>query len=365
MERARRIVFYLLQFWLHLGYRFYFRRVILIGHKNVPPEHPVLLAPNHQNSFLDAMMTAIFVPQRFTFLARADVFKHPWFKKVMYLVSCLPAYRPTDGFSSVRNNEGTFEQCHRLLDKKESLLIFPEGNQEFGYKLRPLKKGLGRIALEYTVRTGNSVPVVPVGIHFEDYRAFNRSIVVAFGDSLPTLNFSHGYQTNPSVGLRRFTEALHAELNELCVSNDDADQKDKINRYLFSADSYYSVADWKEQVARVNDGTYLNDARALAQPKKQPVHWLGTPFAMAGLLLYILPYLAMRWLTNLVSPDKYFAPSVEFVVFLTLFPWWTIGWAVAIGILCSSLWMGVAALIVLPLLGKYYQAWSRGLKIGE
>lgn len=361
MQLARRIVFYLLQFWLHVGYRFYFRRVILVGHKKVPRQRPIILAPNHQNSFFDAMMTAIFVPQRFTFLARADVFKHRWFRKVMYLVSCLPAYRPTDGFSKVRNNEGTFEQCQRLLDSDESILIFPEGNQEFGYRLRLLKKGLARIALAYTDRTGEDVPVVPVGIHFEDYRAFDRGIVVAFGDPLSSLNFLHTYQENPSLGLRRMTEELREEMEKLVVSNDDPEQKDAINRYLFSLPEYTKTSDWTEMVGHVNDGSYAEDEVALQPPKKQLLHWLGTPFAVAGFVLFILPYLILRWLTNLISPDKYFAPSVEFVLFLTIFPWYGLFLAIAVGMLTANLWLGLAAFVVAPLLGKYFLAWRRGL----
>lgn len=359
MKEARRIVFYLLQFWLHVGYRLYFRRVILIDHKKVPDERPIILAPNHQNSFFDAMMSAIFVPQRFTFLARADVFRHRWFRKIMYLVSCLPAYRTSDGFSKVRNNEGTFEQCQRLLDDDESILIFPEGNQEFGYKLRPLKKGLARIALDYTKRTRENVSVVPVGLHFEDYRAFDKRLVVSFGDPFSSQNFSKMYDEVPSLALRRFTEELQKELNSLCISNDDPAQKDAINRYIFSAAEYRNTNDWRESVAAVNSGKYLEDELALQEPKKQPLHWLGSPVAIAGLAIFILPYLVLRWLTKLISPDIYFAPSVEFVLFLTIFPWYIFFLSVAVSVFCGSILAGFVFFVAAPLMGKYFLAWRR------
>ena len=361
MRQARRVVFYLLQFWLHIGYRLYFRKVILIDHKKAPEQRPIILAPNHQNSFLDAMMTAIFVPQRFTFLARADVFRHRWFRKVMYLVSCLPAYRPSDGFSSVRNNEYTFEQCQRLLNDDESILIFPEGNQFFGYKLRPLKKGLARIALEYTQRTGEDLPVVPVGLHFEEYRGFDKRLVVVFGDSLSTLNFVNTYQDNPSLGLRRFTEELHAEMNQLCISNDDPEQKELINRYIFSEDNYRDGHDWRARVAAIHNGSYLDDKLALEPPKKQPLHWLGTPVALAAWLLFILPYRLHKWLTKLISPDEYFAPSVDFVLFLTIFPWYILILSAVVGIWLNSWFIGLLFFVAAPLSGKYLLAWRRGI----
>lgn len=361
MREARRIIFYLLQFWLHVGYRLYFRRVILIDRHKVPDERPVILAPNHQNSFFDAMMSAIFVPQRFTFLARADVFRHKWFRKIMYLVSCLPAYRSKDGFSKVRDNEATFEQCQQLLDSDESILIFPEGNQEFGYRLRPLKKGLARIALEYTRRTGENIPVIPVGMHFEDYRAFDKRLVVAFGSPVYSLNFLKTFEENPSLGLRRFTEELRSEMDGLCVSNDDPDQKDKINRYIFSEDSYPNAEDWRKRVTAINDGVYLNDQLAIRPERKNYWHLLGTPVALAAFLIFIIPYLLLRWVTNLLSPDIYFAPSVEFVLFLTIFPWYIFFLSVAAGIISGSFLAGLLFFAAAPLAGKYFLAWRRGV----
>ena len=361
MKLARRIIFHLLQFWLHVGYRLYFRRVILIDHRKVPKERPIILAPNHQNSFFDAMMSAIFVPQRFTFLARADVFRHRWFRKVMYLVSCLPAYRTTDGFAKVRNNEGTFQQCQRLLDDDESLLIFPEGNQDFGYQLRPLKKGLARIALEYTQRTGEDVPVVPVGLHFENYRAFDSRLIVAFGDPLPALNFVQTYKENPSLGLKRLTEELAAELNGLVISNGDPAQKDDVNRYLFSVADFVDTYDWRRAVAAVNDGSFRNDVVAMKPPVKNWLHWLGTPVAVAGFLLFILPFLVMRWLTKIISPDEYFLPSVEFVLFLTIFPWYIFFLSVAAGIFTENVLAGLICFFLAPLIGKYFLLWRRNV----
>ncbi len=360
MKLARRVIFHLLQFWLHVGYRLYFRQVVLIDHRKVPNQRPVILAPNHQNSFFDAMMAAIFVPQRFTFLARADVFRHRWFRKIMYLVSCLPAYRTSDGFAKVRNNESTFQQCQNLLDDGESILIFPEGNQDFGYRLRPLKKGLARIALEFTNRTGQSVPVIPVGVHFENYRAFDGRLVVAYGDPLPSLNFLQTYKENPSLGLKRFTDELAAELNTIVISNDDPQQKGAINRYLFSME-YRAARDWKAAVAAVNSGTFLNDPVAFKTPKTEPAHWLGTPVAILALLVFILPYGFMRWLTRLISPDRFFEPSIEFVLFLTIFPWYIVLLSVGAGVYTQSITVGVLCSILAPLCGKYFLLWRRKL----
>lgn len=353
MKLARRIVFYILQFWLHVGYRFFFRKVILIDHRKVTNHKPIILAPNHQNSFFDALMTAIFVPQRFTFLARADVFKNPIMRGILYLVSCLPVYRPRDGFSTIKNNGETFDQCHQLLLEDESLLIFPEGNQEFGWKLRELKKGVARISLNHNKVTGENVPVVPVGIHFEDYLAFNKRIVVAFGNEMASENYLELYKTNPSVALIKMTNDLKEELNTLCISNDEPTKRDEINNLIFS-DKYPNAEIWRKRVSEINNHSY----KVISQPTKQAWHWLFTPIALIGMVLFILPYALMQLLTKKLSPDIYFAPSIQFTLFLFIFPWYIFALACTIWAFGFALY-ALLFFVVAPFFGKYSLVWWR------
>jgi len=353
MKLARRIVFYILQFWLHVGYRFFFRKVILIDHRKVTHHKPIILAPNHQNSFFDALMTAIFVPQRFTFLARADVFKNPFLRGFLYLVSCLPVYRPRDGYSTVKNNGETFDQCHQLLLEDESLLIFPEGNQDFGWRLRELKKGVARISLNHNKATGENVPVVPVGIHFEDYLAFNKRIVVAFGREMSSESYLELYKTNPSLALSKMTNHLRDELNTLCISNDDPNRRNEINNLIFS-ENYPNAETWRKRVAEINSNSYT----AVPEEKKQLWHWLFTPVALVGMAIFILPYGLMQWLTSKLSPDIYFAPSIQITLFLFIFPWYLFA------IACTIWAFGFAGYAILffviaPFLGKYSLLWLR------
>jgi 1-acyl-sn-glycerol-3-phosphate acyltransferase len=357
MKTARRIVFYILQFWLHVGYRFFFRKVILIDHRKVTNHKPIILAPNHQNSFFDALMTAIFVPQRFTFLARADVFKNPVMRFILYLVSCLPVYRPRDGFATIKNNGETFDQCQQLLIEDESLLIFPEGNQQFGWRLRELKKGLARIALNYTVQKSENLPVVPVGIHFEDYLAFNKGIVVAFGSEITSENYTALYRENPSVALNKMTSDLRSELDTLCISNEDAARRDEINQLIF-AGSYPNAASWRKRVAGINNNSYSAEEVRATRFKKNALHWLFTPVAFLGLVIFILPYSLMQTLTRKLSPDEYFAPSIQFTLFLFIFPWYLFLVAVTISLISTG-WTGIAFFVVAPFIGKYTLLWHR------
>ena len=54
----------------------------------------------------------------------------------------IPVFRFRDGLANVKKNAGAFEQTRALLKSKKSILIFPEGNHQASYYLRPLQKGI-------------------------------------------------------------------------------------------------------------------------------------------------------------------------------------------------------------------------------
>ena len=60
----------------------------------------------------------------------------------------MPVYRIQDGVDSLKNNETIFQQCVRILSSKNTLILLPEGNHSGYWRLRPLKKGLARIAFQ-------------------------------------------------------------------------------------------------------------------------------------------------------------------------------------------------------------------------
>ena len=70
-----KIYYFHLRFWVRLAIRLFYRKVEIQGEENLPMEGPVLLAPNHQNAFMDALLPATLCPRIIHFLVRADVFK--------------------------------------------------------------------------------------------------------------------------------------------------------------------------------------------------------------------------------------------------------------------------------------------------
>jgi 1-acyl-sn-glycerol-3-phosphate acyltransferase len=138
--------------WL---YRNYFR-VQLHGEENVPPEGRVLIVGNHSGQLpFDAAMIEVGLlidkdPPR---AVRALVEK--WVPTLPFVSTYM---------ARCGQVVGTPENCRRLLEADEPLLVFPEGvrglNKPFRerYRLRRFGAGFVRLALE------SNAPVVPVGV---------------------------------------------------------------------------------------------------------------------------------------------------------------------------------------------------------
>ncbi len=195
----------LTRYWIRftLGTLF-FKRFEIKGLEKIDPNKPIILAPNHQNALIDALLVGISLKQQPVFLARADIFENDIIVAILRFLRMLPVYRIRDGFDSLKKNEDIFDQCVEYLGNKNTLILFPEGNHGSKRHYRPLKKGLARIAFEaekkHDFKLG--IQVIPVGIDYADYRKFRGKTSVRIGDPIELKDLRDLYEENPQKGLR-------------------------------------------------------------------------------------------------------------------------------------------------------------------
>ena len=111
-------------------------------------EHgPLLIAANHPNSFLDAIILSSLFKFPVYSLARGDAFANRFVTKILTSLNMLPVYRVSEGVENLENNYTTFDACQELFSQRKIVLIFSEGRCINEWHLRPLKKGTARLAL--------------------------------------------------------------------------------------------------------------------------------------------------------------------------------------------------------------------------
>jgi 1-acyl-sn-glycerol-3-phosphate acyltransferase len=213
-------------------FNFYFSKFRVNASNKIPKGEAVILAPNHQNALLDALAFVSGLRKQTVFLARADVFKSNFLIKVLTYIKILPVYRIRDGRSELQKNDEIFDATCRVLHNKiNPLCLFPEGNHGDKRQLRPLVKGIFRIAFKAQEKYKNErgVKIVPVGIDYSDYYKFRKNLFVNFGDPIEVKDFWNDYEENPPVAINKLRDHLAEEMKKVMIH---IETKEYYNLYM-------------------------------------------------------------------------------------------------------------------------------------
>ena len=160
-----------------------YRKVEVRGKENIPSDGAVIIAPNHCNTLMDALVILRAFDDETVFGARADMFNNPFIAKLMYFIRILPMVRQRDGLRNVLKNYETQEIIVDTLKNKVRFCMFPEGRHRPAHSLQILGKGTFRAALAANAEFGDKMPVyiVPAGIEYGDYFRYRSTSLVTFG----------------------------------------------------------------------------------------------------------------------------------------------------------------------------------------
>jgi 1-acyl-sn-glycerol-3-phosphate acyltransferase len=189
----------------------------------------MLIAANHPNSFLDAVIVSTLFKKPVYSLARGDAFAGIFFTKILESCNMLPIYRVSEGVENLGYNYSTFDACKKLFEENKIVLIFSEGGCTNEWKLRPLKKGTARLALH---AWQNNIPlkVLPLGINYSSFRFYGKNLFLNFGNPISKNDLSTINSDGKSIN--DFNEKLNSKLQQL-VFKIDKDDYPKQEDYFY------------------------------------------------------------------------------------------------------------------------------------
>ena len=163
-----------------------FKRIRYEGREKIPKDGAVIFAPNHCDALMDPLAVLALNHDRKVFVARADIFRKPFLRKILTFLKIMPINRVRDGLRSVLRVEDTIEKSIEVLNNRVPFCILPEGTHRPMHSLLPLGKGIARIAYGAvkTIRDGRRVYIVPVGCEYGDYYRFRSTLLVTVGDPI-------------------------------------------------------------------------------------------------------------------------------------------------------------------------------------
>lgn len=209
----------LLFFYARIFHRIYYKKITVAGLENIPKNVPLLFAPNHQNALMDALAILFAANRPVGFLARADIFKKAFVANLLNTLKIMPVYRMRDGFETLSNNKEIFQKTIDVLKSEIPICILPEGNHLGEKRLRPLKKGIGRIAFQAETEESFQLGlhIIPVGIDYSNYFNAGTDLLVHFGKPISIADYKQLLSENPVKALNSFTSDLSAQMKNLMI----------------------------------------------------------------------------------------------------------------------------------------------------
>ena len=161
--------------------RFFFSKKKIINNGfSIPTNSSVILAPTHRSRW-DGLILTMAMGRRVTnkdcrFMVTKSEMKgiQGWFLKRL---GCFSINQLSPSLSTLR-------YAINLIEKKEQLVVFPEGKiNRYGKKLI-LKEGLYRLALLATKKT-KSITILPIGIAYSEVSPkFRSKFCLSFGQPI-------------------------------------------------------------------------------------------------------------------------------------------------------------------------------------
>ncbi|MCQ2200097.1 MAG: 1-acyl-sn-glycerol-3-phosphate acyltransferase [Paludibacteraceae bacterium] len=191
-----------------------------VNNDRVIPKHSsVIFAPNHQNAFVDAMALLWASPEPIVFLAKASIFTRKFIKKALNGLKIMPAYRMRDGYANLKKNEESFNEAVNVLAHNEYFCLMPEGGQDEKRRLRPLVKGMFRIAFaaQKLKPEGESVLIIPTGIDYGHYDHSGFHLVINYGKPIRIADYYAEYLENEAVTQNKVRDELYNRMKALIL----------------------------------------------------------------------------------------------------------------------------------------------------
>lgn len=297
--------------------RIFCKRIIINQPACLNEDGPLLLACNHPNSFLDAVLLDLLMKQPVYSLARGDAFINRLVARIFYSLHILPVYRTSEGVENLSENYKTFDNCLELFRHNGTVLMFSEGKCINEWHLRPLKKGTARLAIQ---SWKNDIPlkVLPVGLNYDSFSHVGKTVKINFGKVIRKEDI-------------------------------DFDMPEGLRHQAFNTRLANELKDLVYEIGK-DDKAALKKTFGTATPFLMKVV-LGIP-ALAGYLIHAPVYLCLRYFINKKYHKTDHFDSVMIGSLLFSYPLYVILLSTCCFLVTASYWAWLC-LLLLP-----FTAWS-------
>lgn len=348
--------------------RLFYRNIEIIGQENLVNDVPVIFAPTHQNAAMDALAVGLISSRQVLYFARADIFKSSFMSRVLSLLKIAPLYRMRDGIASLDQNEESFDLAIGALSNGLNVCLMPEGTHEGRRYLKPLQKGIFRIALKaYESLETKNIFIIPVSVHYSNYYCYRSSLSIIIGKPILVNDCMLQGLSDVPVVMNKLKETLSFALKRIMVHIEPQEDIELLEQLVMVSGQYSNgfrknktggygmqkyVADTINSLSKRNPKMLdiIKDLfkTKLDNKKKPRISFLLVilyPLFILGIIVFSPVFLVPKIVNSNIG-DKQFHSSIKLIMAALLLPLWTLALVVisffTFGVYCS--------IISLPLL---------------
>jgi 1-acyl-sn-glycerol-3-phosphate acyltransferase len=181
----------------------FFSKIEVIGQEHIPTSGATILAPTHRARWDSLLIPYVAGP----YVTGRDVRFMTSSNEMLGIQGWI--VRRLGGFpvDTVNPSVASFRFAIDLLEKGELLTIYPEGNIFRDGELHPLKKGLGRIALQaHSSQPDQEIHIVPISLRYsKPVPTWKDSVSIVIEPPLKVSQYATG-------STKKGAELLHTDL---------------------------------------------------------------------------------------------------------------------------------------------------------
>lgn len=338
-----------------VSFRIYYAKTIILNKSRGDYKNPCIVVFNHPATLMDALNAAANIRPVVYFFANAGLYKSAignWFFSRFY---CIPIQRYKDTGGKPLNNANSFSKGIEHLSSGGTLMIAPEGSSYSEKKLRKIKTGAARVALD-TEKANDfqlGLAILPVGLNYEAPRFFRKNVVVNIGEPILVKNYKADWEEDPIKAMRAITEKIRFSFEDLLTATEDAAEERilvqletlqqsetplppkeeffRSKKTLTALRAFHQNAPDKYSAFQKTLDDYFQKIQKLGirdlvvkEPKNTFLIYLkillGFPFFLFGVINNFLPAFIATKLNQKLNPEPVYDSTFKYMAGLLLFP---------------------------------------------
>lgn len=219
------MIWYFLSQPLAFVFFFFFKSIRAVNKAVLLKPGPALLILNHPSAYTDPIaFTYVFFPLRTRYLAGGVYFRNRLASFFLNQLGIVPIYRLQDaGKSGLKNNDETHARVVEALKKGQKVMVFAEGVSVQERRLKPIKKGMARLAFIAQEALGETpLRVIPVGVNYSDPSRFRSTLVYRVGEPIAVTPLMSAYREHPAKAQSDMIQQVYKSMLPLIIHVDNS-----------------------------------------------------------------------------------------------------------------------------------------------